>query len=46
MPIAWHPHRKGAAATARELIKLLNAGKTSEALVLAAKQPEKEAEED
>jgi len=43
MPIAWHPRRKGASASARELIKLMDAGKTQEALALAAKPPAPEA---
>jgi predicted Zn-dependent protease len=42
MPIAWHPHRKGAAGRARELIKLLSEGKAREALQLAAKESEEE----
>lgn len=46
LPMAWHPHGKGRAATARELIKLMNEGKTREALQLAAKEPAKEEDED
>ena len=45
-PMAWHPHGKGIAARARELMKLMSEGKTKQALELAAKDPPKEDEED
>ncbi|MDQ3478262.1 MAG: hypothetical protein M3438_03780 [Pseudomonadota bacterium] len=44
IPIAWHPHRKGAAASARELMKLINEGKMREAVQLTAHNPPEEVE--